>query len=224
MSAKSTAITVAVIGGIATVGAALIGELHKGAEPAASPTIQQTASGAGAVNVGRDAVFNNTVAKSAAEESAERVQACEAQHGMKTSTEKKEWVEGAGPSNGDPGGNVEHEDFRFCDWPKGRYAEGDGYLEIRVRTANGPGTDEASDENVADRITAPCPQLALTYQFGHMGYSENTPPVTVSADKIVRPEGTLWNGDRRSLLFYPDPGEIVVLRNHSYALEAARCE
>ena len=70
----------AVIGAVATLGAALISSLH-GSKPQPA-SVEQTSSGDGAINVGHDAVINNTP-KSASEEAAERVQACEEHHGMK---------------------------------------------------------------------------------------------------------------------------------------------
>jgi len=222
MSAKTVAITVAVIGAIATLGAALLSNSNKAKEQA--PSIQQTASGAGAINVGHDAIITNNIAKSAAEEAAERVQACEVQHGMKIAEEKKDWVETIPPQNGDPETVVEHFNFRSCEWPKSRYADGDGYLEIRVNSVTGPGDSEASGEDEADRIAAPCPQLTVAYQYGHMGDFENKPPFTVAANTIVDVDGTLWTGKRSTLPFYPDEGEFVVLRSGHYVIGSARCQ
>ena len=62
---KKVAVAVAVIGAIATLGAAVLSNMNKSKEQ--TPSIQQTASGPGSVNVGRDAVITSNV-KSAAEE------------------------------------------------------------------------------------------------------------------------------------------------------------
>jgi hypothetical protein len=86
MTAKSVTITVAIIGAVATLGAALFSNLHQSKQP--PPTMQQTASGAGSINVGRDAVLRPNNIKNAGEEAAERVRACEMRHGMKTASEK----------------------------------------------------------------------------------------------------------------------------------------
>jgi len=222
MSAKTVTIAVAVIGAAATLGAALISNWDKGNDH--SPAIQQTANGQGAVNAARDAYVTNNISKSPGEEAAERVQACEGQHGMKTSTERKNWTETAPAGNGGPEASVEHADFRSCEWPKSRYADADGFLEIKVSSVTGPGDFEASGVNMADRITAPCPQLTLSYQFGKQGDFQNEPSITVSADTIVTVDGKPWTGAHQSLPFYPDEGEFVVLRNDSYEIASARCQ
>jgi hypothetical protein len=58
MESKKTAIAVAVISAVATIGAAVFSSLNK--SESKSPSIQQTASGDGSVNVGGSAVFNAT--------------------------------------------------------------------------------------------------------------------------------------------------------------------
>lgn len=67
MTAKTVTIAVAVIGAVATLGAALLSNSGKPvkSKDQASP-LQQTSSGAGAVNAGRDAYITNNIAKSAA--------------------------------------------------------------------------------------------------------------------------------------------------------------
>jgi hypothetical protein len=220
---KRIAITVAFIGAIATVGAAYLANSKSKEQP---PSIQQTSSGDNAINVGHDAVITNSM-KSAGEEAAERVQACEQHHGMKTAFEKIET-----PAKIISSGSAEempefeyHTNFHYCAWPPAKYSDGDGYLEINVTTVNGPGEGEASGTDDADRITAPCPQVITTYQFGHMGDYENLAPFTVSANAVLTVEGKPWvrTQDERELPFYPETGEMVVLRSGHYGLESVRC-
>jgi hypothetical protein len=220
MTAKSVTITVAIIGAVATLGAAVLSNLHESKAP--SPTIQQTASGAGSINVGRDAVITTNNIKSAGEEAAERVQACEMQHGMKTASEKAESSETI-RGNGGPDQFVEHTAFRSCAWPRSQYADGDGYLEIKVQTVQGPGESEASGTDDADRITAPCQQLIVAYQMGHMGAYENESPITITADTLVTSYGEPWKNENGALPFYPDRGEFVVLHNGHHVIQSARC-
>ncbi len=222
MTAKGATIAVAVIGALATLGTALLANLNKSKEQSASPSIQQTASGTGSINVGRDAVITNNI-KSEGEEAAERVQACEAQHGMKTAYERAESVETIPATNIADEKVIGHYTFRSCNWPRSQYADGDGYLEIKVQSVDGPGESEASGMDEADRITAPCPQVTVTYQFGHMGAYENETPFTVNADTIMTVDGKLWKNENGALPFYPDTGEFVVLRSGHYELESVKC-
>jgi hypothetical protein len=222
-SSKKVTVAVAVIGAIATLGAALFSNWPKPKEQSSPPpAIQQTSSGAGAINVGRDAVINNI--KSASEEAAERVQACEMQHGLKTASTRTESSETIPARSGEPEQFVEHIDFRSCAWPKSQYADGDGYLEIRVRTVRGPGEYEATGTTSADRITAPCQQLIVAYQMGTQGAYENEAPFTINADTVVTEEdGKLWKDDG-ALPFYPGAGEFVVLHNSHHGLGSAKCK
>jgi hypothetical protein len=226
MTGKGATIIVAVIGAVGVLGAAVLTGLISPKDQAAA--IQQTATGVGSVNVGRDAVINNNNIKSANEESAELLQACEKQHGLKTAFEKTDSTETTPAADGAPEKFVEHVDFRSCSWPRTRYADPDGYFEIKVRSDNGPGDSEASGTDEADRITAPCPQLLVTYQFGAMGDYRNLTPFRVNADTVVSVEDAkLWtppNGNvGETLPFYPDAGEFVVLRSGRYIIANAKC-
>jgi hypothetical protein len=220
MSGKNVTIIVAVIGAAATIGAAVISSLSSSKD---SPAIQQTASGAGAINVGRDAVITTNNIKSAGEEAAERVQACEVQHRMKTASEKTESSETI-PGNGGPDQFVRHTAFRSCAWPRSQYSDGDGYLEIKVQTVQGPGESEASGTDEADRITAPCRQLIVAYQFGAQGGYENERPITITADTLVTSYGEPWKNENGALSFYPEAGEFVVLHNMKHYIQGARCQ
>ena len=224
-NSKKIAIVVAAIGAVATVGAALVSNFNK--PKAQSATVQQTSSGNGAINVGHDAVINTTT-KSAGEEAAERVQACEERHGMKTAFERIEGPQKVTPSNSpdDITNTFEfHTDFHYCIWPPTKYSDGDGYLEIKVVDVNGPGDSDASGTDDADRITAPCPQVIATYQYGHMGDYKNLEPITVDANAIVTTDGKPWvkKESEAPLPFYPETGEMVVLRSGHYGLESVRC-
>jgi hypothetical protein len=219
-SAKKVAIAVAVIGAVATLGAAILSSLNKSKEQ--SPSIQQTASGAGSINVGHDAVITNNM-KSAAEEAAERVQACEVRHVMKAASEKIESSETVPAKGYEEEKSVEHTDFRSCTWPKSRYSDEDGYLEIKVRTVSGPGEYEATGMTHADRFAAPCPQLSVGYGLGLQGDYSNEPPFIIKADTVVvRETQAIWRNDG-SLSFYPEAGEFVVLHNSHYGLQSAKC-
>ena len=215
-------IAVAAIGAIATIGAAYLANSGKSKDqPTAAPAgIQQTSSGAGAINVGHDAVINNV--KSPGEESAELVQACEQRHGMKTSTEKAQSSEKAPTLDGHEQ-FIEHIDFRSCTWPKTKYSDGDGFMQISVRTEAGPGEYEATGTTYADRIKAPCEQLIVGYGFGSQGTFEQQPRFTIKADTVVTGEDQkLWKNDN-TLPFYPDAGEFVVLHNSHDSLQTAQC-
>ena len=229
MNKKTVAFTVAAIGAVATLVAAVLPDLFKSHEQP-SAAIQQTSTGTGAINVGHDATFNNTITKSAGEEAAERVQACEKQHGMKTALEKSESQE---PNpNFKPNSiakeerdqMINHTLFRICTWPSPAYADADGYYEIEVRLERGPTDDDASGTNFADIFTAPCQTLSVTYHFGQQGLYQNQPPLTISADTIVTvDDGKRWKGNAWDQPFSPDAGEFVVLHNYHYDIESAHC-
>lgn len=224
-TSKKIAIAVAVIGVAGTIGAALISNLHKSDNQ--PPTIQQSSSGDGAINVAHDAVIN-TPGKSPGEEAAERVQACEEHHGMKTANERVKGYQNVSSNNESSNGQLEfefHTDYRSCIWPRTQYSDGDGYLEIKVVEVNGVGDSEASGTDNADRITAPCPQIIATYQYGHMGEYRNLDPIRVSANAVVTVDGKPWvkQDGEVDLPFYPETGEMVILASGHYGLESVKC-
>jgi hypothetical protein len=220
-SGKKTAIIVAVFGLVGTLGAALIANMHKSGE--SSPGMQQNATGPGAINVGRDATIINNL-KSTAQEASEQVRACEQQHGMKLAFEKLQSTEKIGNRDGYDPQDIERIDFRSCTWPKSTHSDEDGYSEIRLRTFKGPGQYEATGATVADRITAPCSQLTVTYGFGSQGAFENEPAFDIHANTIAMSEDhTIWKNDG-TLSFYPEAGEFVVLHNSHYGIQSAKCK
>jgi hypothetical protein len=213
-------IAVAVIGAVGTIGAAIV-TLTKPKDQT-TPSVQQISSGAGAINAGRDAIVTNNL-KSPSEEAAERVQACEERHGMKQAVEKAESNETIPASTGADEEIVLHIDFRSCSWPAASFADGDGFLQIRVRDVRGPGEYEATGITEADRFTAPCSHLLVSYGFGHMGEFSSEKPFRIDADTvIVRETQETWKNDGH-LPFYPDRGEFVVLHNSHYSLQSAAC-
>jgi hypothetical protein len=154
------------------------------------------------------------------------VQACEVHHRMKTASEKTESDETiAARFSGDQEQYVEHIVVRSCAWPRSRYADLDGYIEIKINSVDGHGDSEASGTNRADRISAPCPRLKVAYQFGHMGDYENLTPFIMTADTVATAYGERWtrqNGSD-SLPFYPERGEFVVLHNGNDLISIAAC-
>lgn len=220
---KSGGIAVAVIAAVATLGAAWLAKSgNSKAEPAPAP-LQQTASGAGAMNIGHDAYITNY--KSPAEEGAERVQACEDRHKMKTASDSNESTETVPKSPGalGPPEQVQHVDFRTCAWPKTQFSDGDGFSQIQLKTVSGPGEYEATGTTLADRFRAPCGKLSVGYGLGVQGYFENEKHLTLRADSIVvAPDGTPWKNDG-SLPFYPDEGDFTVLHNSHYRAQNAKC-
>jgi hypothetical protein len=171
---------------------------------------------------------NITIPKSPAEEAAERVQACEVQHGMKTASEKTVSEETIRATySGDQDQYVQHIIFRSCAWPRSLYGDLDGYFEIKIESVEGPGDSEASGTNRADRISAPCPRLRVAYQFGHMGDYKSLNPFIMSADTVATAYGERWtrpNGNVSGYLpFYPERGEFVVLHNDNDAISIAEC-
>jgi hypothetical protein len=218
---RKLAITVAAIAAVGTIIAAVIATGNKPKEQV--PSTQQTSYGSGAVNVGRDAFISNNV-KSPAEEAAQRVQACEERHGMKSAFEKSESEETIPATNIEEAQYISHITFQSCAWPKSPHSDEDGYLEIKIRTVKGPGDAEYTGTTYADRITAPCQQLEVQYQLGHMGEYHNEDPFVVKADTVVvRETQHLWRTEDGSLPFYPALGEFVVLHNSHYGLGSAKC-
>jgi hypothetical protein len=113
--------------------------------------------------------------------------------------------------------------FAECIWPPKHYSEPDGYSEIRVLNALGPGLSEAEGATELDRFLAPCQMITVSYSFGNQGNFEHLPSFVAEAGSIMTPEGTPWQGELRTLNFYPERNEIIVVRNLSYVLDEVQC-
>ena len=113
--------------------------------------------------------------------------------------------------------------FGNCDWPPTTWAQPDGYSEVVVREARGPGENEASGTTAADRLFAPCSELQVAYSFGKQGAFRRQAPITLLSGEIVTVDGLRWSGEQRDLPFYPDRDESIILRNFSYRMDYARC-
>jgi hypothetical protein len=114
--------------------------------------------------------------------------------------------------------------FKVCQWPPPTYAQADGYSDVTVTGDRGPGTYEATDANYADRIVASCKDLQLAYSYQNMGVDEHQPPFAVSSGAVVTVLGKPWvTNSPAPLPFYPNRGDVVVLRNSKYRLDFALC-
>jgi hypothetical protein len=111
--------------------------------------------------------------------------------------------------------------FASCDWPKRNYSSPEGYSEISVILAVGPGEDEASMADSIDRIVATCPVIELGYTYGSMGNTERLPPFRTERGSVIDYRGNPWTGD--SPYPYPERTEIVVVRNGKVLLDTAAC-
>ena len=148
--------------------------------------------------------------------SAAQVAACEQQHGL---TQARR----AGPTRtSDTGMTVP---FRACEWPPPPGADPDGFSLTTLSDVPGPGTYEATGTTRADRISTPCEELLLSYDYGHQGYSQHQPAFRAAPGTVTDLElrGKQWTGDRATLSFYPARDEVVVLHNSHYVLADARC-
>ena len=147
---------------------------------------------------------------------AAQVAACEQQHGL---TQARR----AGPTQAsDTGMTVP---FRACEWPPPPGADPDGFSVITLSDVPGPGTYEATGTTRADRISGPCEELLLSYDYGHQGYSQHQPAFRAAPGTVTDLElrGKQWTGDRATLSFYPARDEVVVLHNSHFVLADARC-
>jgi hypothetical protein len=85
-----------------------------------------------------------------------------------------------------------------CIWPKSRYSDEDGYLQINVRTVKGPGEGESTGTSYAGWFTAPCPQLVVGDALGLQGGYGDERPFIINADNVVvRETQALWKTTTR---------------------------
>jgi hypothetical protein len=113
--------------------------------------------------------------------------------------------------------------YAECTWPLQSYSGADGYSEIRLITQDGPGLSEVEGLTQVDRFFAPCHQVKISYSFGNQGNYQHLAPFVVKEDTIVTAEGNPWQGEMQSLDFYPERGEIDIVRNLSYTLDQVEC-
>lgn len=114
--------------------------------------------------------------------------------------------------------------LKECKWPPSAYSQADGYSEVVVDDVPGPGTYEATDATHVDRIATACAKVELAYTYQNMGADEHQAPFTVSTGEIVTVAGTPWVRDSPAPLpFYPQRGEMDVVRNGKYRLDGALC-
>jgi hypothetical protein len=140
------------------------------------------------------------------------VDQCESQHGLTGQTEKISRT-------------VATTAFDSCTWPAPPYADADGFTEITLQTVPGPGQDEASDTDWADRVTGPCRTFVLSYDFGLQGALKHLAPFTAPAGLLtsIDQPGSAWPGGVRALSFYPARDEVDVLHNSNDVLASAAC-
>lgn len=150
---------------------------------------------------------------------ADRVAECIKIHQMSLAHDKKrtDFTQSHYDETGEYGKTV----FASCDWPKRNYSSPEGYSEIAVISAEGPGEDEASGASAIDRIVATCPVIELGYTFGSMGDTERLPPFRTERGSVIDVRGNPWTG--KSPYPYPERTEIVVVRNMKVGLDTAAC-
>jgi hypothetical protein len=115
--------------------------------------------------------------------------------------------------------------YATCSWPPGPAADPDGYTSISVQEVGGPGADEASGSSEVDRIIGPCARYQLTYSFGYMGESKHLSAFGVSPNTVTTIDhpGVPWDGQLSPAIFYPQRGEVDVVRNGNYTLDQVAC-
>lgn len=113
--------------------------------------------------------------------------------------------------------------YRTCEWPPPRYADPDGYHEVRVAEEEGPGRCEADGTNYADRITTNSPAVELSYSFGSQGYYAHEAPFRACQGDVLMSNGESYDDRHGPIPFYPDRDEIVVLHNGKHSLDRVKC-
>jgi hypothetical protein len=176
---------------------------------------------------------SNASASTATPSAAQSVQACITAHALSHPSEQRAPQAGETNIQQSGSGPFTQTTYATCTSPPAPGADPDGYRAITVTQAAGPGSDEASGEDEADRIESPCGTLSLVYGFASQGVITHYPPL------LARP-GEIWiyraTGGSNSvpftevptsqpiqLPFNPVANEVDVLHNGSLSLNDASC-
>jgi hypothetical protein len=143
------------------------------------------------------------------------VERCTVEHGLERAYEKNE------------GGTAGTILFRQCSLASGQWgAEADGYAEVAVTSYDGPGKSEAEGLTVADAVRSTCRDVELIYLFDNQGTFVQEEPITLSKGEIRRVEGgSLWfpGSPSEASRFKPGRDQSMIMSNHRYMLDSARC-
>lgn len=118
---------------------------------------------------------------------ADRVSQCESHHHLSTQmVVHRRTVKSAAAvrAYSPPSPNGILATFQFCAWPPTAGQNADGYASISVTTVAGPGSDEASGEDYADRVDSPCGTTHLVYDSAN--------PADASRERLTITGGRFW--------------------------------
>ncbi|GAA3431019.1 hypothetical protein [Kutzneria kofuensis] len=115
--------------------------------------------------------------------------------------------------------------YNSCAWPAPSFADADGFTQINVVTVAGPGEYEASDATEVDRITGPCREFRLTYDFGYQGELQHKAPFTAPPGMVTDLDqpGSNWSPGVTALSFYPSRNEVDVVHNGHNIVSDVAC-
>jgi hypothetical protein len=87
----------------------------------------------------------------------------------------------------------------------------------------GPGTNSASDSDVADFIDSNCRVLTLRYEFGFQGQYQFLASFNIAVGMVTSEDhpGQPWTGQAPSP--YPTPSQVVYIHNDNQVITAASC-
>ncbi len=180
------------------------------------------------------------------EVSARQVRECIRDHGLRQARQKREPAAGesdiAAPDPMPEFAIFEQRTYASCSWPAPPGADPDGYRAVTATTVDGPGENEATGTNYAERIESHCEVVEIDVLHGSMGSFEHLAPVRGRPGEVVmlttipregstgltsglRPwsPGRFGDGEATSLPFYPERDELVVLHNGKNVIEDLRC-
>jgi hypothetical protein len=157
---------------------------------------------------------------------AAKVAACQERHGLSRPSERR--AAHAGESQIDPPeAPLIQSAFVSCTWPPGPGADPDGYGLIAVTQSEGPGDNEATGRDYADRVESECDRLRVEYSYAKMGDFERLPALIGAPGQIWAPGaqsfGRVASSGLLNLPFTPLRRELTILRNLSYRLDGVRC-